>query len=87
MNSTGTTNPLTSLFMSLGGTLDLKDLDLSTDAASGLSDFSDVLKNLVPPFGDGGLMSQAKLGDAGLESGETLPLTLPPALPLTLPLG
>ena len=44
MNSTGTTNPLTSLFMSLGGTLDLKDLDLSTDAASGLSDFSDVLK-------------------------------------------
>jgi flagellar hook-length control protein FliK len=87
MNSTGTTNPLTSLFMSLGGTLDLKDLDLSTDAASGLSDFSDVLKNLVPPFGDGGLMSQARLGDAGLESGETLPLTLPPALPLTLPLG
>jgi flagellar hook-length control protein FliK len=87
MNSTGTTNPLTSLFMSLGGTLDLKDLDLSTDAASGLSDFSDVLKNLVPPFGDGGLMSQAQLGDAGLESGETLPLTLPPSLPLTLPLG
>jgi flagellar hook-length control protein FliK len=87
MNSTGTTNPLTSLFMSLGGTLDLKDLDLSTDAASGLSDFSDVLKNLVPPFGDGGLMSQARLGDAGLESGETLPLTLPPALPLTFPLG
>lgn len=87
MNSTGTTNPLTSLFMSLGGTLDLKDLDLSTDAASGLSDFSDVLKNLVPPFGDGGLMSQSQLGDAGLESGETLPLTLPPSLPLTLPLG
>lgn len=77
MNSTGTTNPLSSLFMSLNGSLDLKGLDLSTDAASGLSDFSNVLQNLAPSLDGSGLMSQTQAEGIGLASGEILPLTLP----------
>lgn len=77
MNSTGTTSTLSSLFMSLGGGLDLKDLDLSTDGASGLADFSSVLQNLVSSGDDGGLMSLQPSQSMALASGETLPLSLP----------
>lgn len=77
MNSTGTTSTPSSLFMSLGGGLDLKDLDLSTDGASGLADFSSVLQNLVSSGDDGGLMSLQPSQSMALASGETLPLSLP----------
>lgn len=77
MNSTGTTNPLSSLFMSLGGGLDLKDLELSSDAASGLSDFSDVLQKLASPLDSSSAMSRMQAGELGLQSGDTLPHILP----------
>ena len=43
MNPSLPNSPMASLLMSLGGNIDFKDLKLSGDGASGLSDFSSLL--------------------------------------------
>jgi len=74
MNPTGTSSPLASLMMSLGGSIDLKSLELTSDGALPLSDFSSVLADYTAGEAEGSGLSAAL---AGLIDGEALPQLLP----------
>ncbi|MEK9767164.1 MAG: hypothetical protein VW274_11870, partial [Thalassolituus sp.] len=74
MNPTGNSSPLASLMMSLGGSIDLKSLELTSDGALPLSDFSSVLADYtLGGTQDGGLSAAF----SGLPDGEGLPQLLP----------
>lgn len=68
MNPSPTSGSMATLLMSLGGTIDLKQLELRTEAGSELSDFSNLLSQLGIQFDES--------GEAGpsLASGELPPL-------------
>lgn len=76
MNSTGTPSPLTSLFMSLGRSLDINGLELSTDEASGLSDFSNVLQSLSAGLDNKEVLIDSHIDVNASLSGHSLPLSM-----------
>ncbi|MED5439909.1 MAG: hypothetical protein VYA77_01155, partial [Pseudomonadota bacterium] len=77
MNPSLPNSPMASLLMSLGGNIDFKDLKLSGDGASGLSDFSSLLDEMqLQPLDTektGGIPSAL----AAISEGQNLPLDLP----------
>lgn len=77
MNPSLPNSPMASLLMSLGGNIDFKDLKLSGDGASGLSDFSSLLGQMQLQPLDSGENSGIPSALAAMPEGQNLPLDLP----------
>ncbi len=77
MNPSLPNSPMASLLMSLGGNIDFKDLKLSGDGASGLSDFSSLLDQMQLQPLDSGENSGIPSALAAMPEGQNLPLDLP----------
>ena len=82
MNPSLPNSPMASLLMSLGGNIDFKDLKLSGDAASGLSDFSSLLDEMQLQSLDTGNNGGIPSALAAISEGQNLPLNLPLSLPI-----